>query len=299
MIICCGEALIDMLPRRSTLDEPAFAPHSGGSVFNSAIALGRLGIDVEFFSGLSSDLFGEQLQATLAQSGVGLRYASVCARPTTLAFVRLVDGQASYVFYDEATAGRMLSQADLPDLEDDVEALLFGGISLIPEPCGSTYEALMRREAGQRVTMLDPNLRPAFIPDRESHLARIRRMVAIADIVKISDEDLAWFGEAGETEDIIARWLGLGPRLIVLTQGAQGATAYSSTAKVTVVPKPVAIVDTVGAGDTFMAGFLAAYSRNPADLEDALRRGAAAAAIVCTRKGAHPPTAAEVDALLA
>jgi fructokinase len=301
MIICCGEALIDMLPRKSTLDEPAFAPYSGGAVFNTAIALGRLGIGVEFFSGLSSDLFGEQLQASLAQSGVGFRYASVSARPTTLAFVRLVDGQASYVFYDEATAGRMLSQADLPDLEDDVEALLFGGISLIPEPCGSTYEALMRREAGQRVTMLDPNLRPAFIPDRESHLARIRRMVAMADIVKVSDEDLAWFGEAGAREDIIARWLDLGPRLIVLTQGAGGATAYSRTARVTVVPKPVTIVDTVGAGDTFNAGVLASLQEQKAltktriaslsesEISKALTLGTEVASITVSRAGANPP----------
>ncbi len=301
MIICCGEALIDMLPRQSTLDEPAFAPYSGGAVFNTAIALGRLGIGVEFFSGLSSDLFGEQLQASLAQSGVGFRYASVSPRPTTLAFVRLVDGQASYVFYDEATAGRMLSQADLPDLEDDVEALLFGGISLIPEPCGSTYEALMRREAGRRVTMLDPNLRPAFIPDRESHLARIRRMVAIADIVKVSDDDLAWFGEAGAKEDIIARWLDLGPRLIVLTQGAGGATAYSRAAKVTVIPKPVTIVDTVGAGDTFNAGVLASFQEQKAltkmrianlsedTIHKALTLGTEVASVTVSRAGANPP----------
>ncbi|MDQ2703762.1 MAG: PfkB family carbohydrate kinase, partial [Pseudomonadota bacterium] len=92
MIICCGEALIDMLPRRSTLDEPAFAPYSGGAVFNTAVALGRLGVPVEFFSGLSSDLFGQQLRATLAESKVGSRYAHISARPTTLAFVQLVDG---------------------------------------------------------------------------------------------------------------------------------------------------------------------------------------------------------------
>src|SRR5918994_4606853 len=101
MIICCGEALIDMLPRRSTLDEPAFAPYSGGAVFNSAVALGRLGVPVEFFSGLSSDLFGQQIREVLAASTAGYRYVDVSARPTTLAFVRLTDGHASYTFYDE------------------------------------------------------------------------------------------------------------------------------------------------------------------------------------------------------
>ena len=197
MIVCCGEALIDMLPRETTAGEPALAPYAGGAVFNTAIALGRLGVPVEFFSGLSFDLFGQQLRASLAASHVGSRYAHVSGRPTTLAFVHLVDGHATYVFYDEGTAGRMLTEADLPALGDDVDALLFGAISLIPEPCGGAYEALMKREHARRVMMLDPNIRPDFIPDREKHVGRIRRMMAMADIVKLSDEDLTWFGENG------------------------------------------------------------------------------------------------------
>lgn len=301
MIICCGEALIDMLPRHSTLGEPAFAPYSGGAVFNTAIALGRLGVPVEFYSGLSSDLFGEQLRRTLEESKVGTRYASVSDRPTTLAFVRLVDGHASYVFYDEGTAGRMLSEADLPSFEGKADAMLFGAISLIPEPCGSTYEALMRRECTQRVTMLDPNIRPAFIPDRDRHLARIRRMIAMADILKLSDEDLNWFGETGTPEDIASRWLDLGPKLVVITRGREGATAYSRTHKVTVTPRPVVVVDTVGAGDTFNAGLLASLheqgtltkeriaSLSEGEIRKALELGMAVAAITVSRAGANPP----------
>ncbi len=301
MIICCGEALIDMLPRRSTLDEPAFAPYSGGAVFNTAVALGRLGVPVEFFSGLSSDLFGQQLRATLAESKVGSRYAHISARPTTLAFVQLVDGHASYVFYDEGTAGRMLSGADLPALEGDVDALLFGAISLIPEPCGSAYEALMRREAARRVTMLDPNIRPAFIPDRAKHLARMERMIAMADILKLSDEDLAWFGATGAPEDAIAQWLDLGPKLVVMTGGSKGATGYTKNQRVTVTPKPVTVVDTVGAGDTFNAGILASLheqgalskprlaSLSETEIRDALALGAAAASVTVSRAGANPP----------
>ncbi|MDQ2633098.1 MAG: carbohydrate kinase [Pseudomonadota bacterium] len=301
MIICCGEALIDMLPRRSTLDEPAFAPYSGGAVFNTAVALGRLGVPVEFFSGLSSDLFGQQLRATLAESKVGSRYAHISARPTTLAFVQLVDGHASYVFYDEGTAGRMLSDADLPALEGDVDALLFGAISLIPEPCGSAYEALMRREAARRVTMLDPNIRPAFIPDRAKHLARMERMIAMADILKLSDEDLAWFGATGAPEDAIAHWLDLGPKLVVMTGGSKGATGYTKNQRVTVTPKPVTVVDTVGAGDTFNAGILASLHEQGAlskprlaglsetEIRDALALGAAAASVTVSRAGANPP----------
>ena len=301
MIICCGEALIDMLPRRSEEGEPAFAPYSGGAVFNSAIALGRLGVPVEFFSGLSSDLFGEQLQASLTASKVGSRFAHVSSRPTTLAFVHLVDGHASYVFYDEGTAGRMLSTADLPALGPDVDALLFGAISLIPEPCGSAYEALMAREHGQRVTMLDPNIRPAFIPDRAKHLARISRMIAMADIVKLSDEDLQWFGETGPVEEVVARWLERGPKLIIVTQGSKGATGYTNAHSVTVTPKLVDVVDTVGAGDTFNAGVLAslhdqgALSKDgianltEAAVKEALTLAAKAAAVTVSRAGANPP----------
>ena len=307
MIICCGEALIDMLPRRSTLDEPAFSPYSGGAVFNTAIALGRLGTPVEFFSGLSSDLFGEQLRATLAGSRVGSRYAHISNRSTTLAFVRLVDGQASYLFYDEGTAGRMLSEADLPDFEGNVDALIFGAISLIPEPCGSAYEALMRREADRRVTMLDPNIRPAFIPDRDRHLARIGRMIAMADILKLSDEDVTWFGEAGETDDVISHWLDRGPKFIVVTQGSKGAVGYTKNHKVTVTPKPVTVVDTVGAGDTFNAGILASLhdqgllskerlaALTETEMNAALTLGAAAAAVTVSRAGANPPWRRELD----
>lgn len=301
MIVCCGEALIDMLPRHSTEGEPAFAPYSGGAVFNTAVALGRLGVPVEFFSGLSSDLFGEQLRASLAESKVGSRYAHVSSRPTTLAFVHLVDGHASYVFYDEGTAGRMLSAADLPSFEGNVDAMLFGAISLIPEPCGAAYEALMKREAPKRVTMLDPNIRPAFIPDHERHLERIMRMISMADILKLSDEDLRWFGEEGSFDDIIGRWLKLGPKLIVMTRGSEGAVGYTASHKVSVTPKPVKVVDTVGAGDTFNAGILAslhdqgALSKDhiaklsEAEIRAALELGAAAAAVTVSRAGANPP----------
>lgn len=301
MILCCGEALIDMLPRESTQGEPAFAPYAGGAVFNSAIALGRLGVPTEFFSGLSSDMFGAQLMAALAASQVGTRHAAISARPTTLAFVHLVDGHATYVFYDEGTAGRMLAETELPELSDDIEAMLFGAISLIPEPCGSTYEALMRREHGRRVMMLDPNIRPAFIPDRASHAARIERMMEMADIVKLSDEDLAWFGETSAPEELIASWLRRGPKLIVLTRGSKGAVAFTATRRVEVASQRVAVVDTVGAGDTFNAGLLASLHdqgllRKDAfdDLSEqaihaALDLGTRAAAVTVSRAGANPP----------
>ena len=301
MIVCCGEALIDMLPAVSQAGKAALTPHAGGALFNTSIALGRLGVPVEFFTGLSTDLFGCQLRDALSASRVGLRYARFSARPTTLAFAHIVDGHATYTFYDEGTAGRMLAKADLPALEDGVAAMLFGAVSLISEPCGSTYEALMRREAERRVTMLDPNIRPAFITDRNAYVERVRRMMAHADIVKLSDEDLAWFGEDGNMEEIARRWLDGGPKLVIVTRGSQGAIGYTRHFTVSAAPPPVAVVDTVGAGDTFNAGLLAALHEQGtlgkeaiASLsQEAARRaldlGVRAAAVTVSRAGADPP----------
>ena len=147
MILCCGEALIDMLPRQSTLGENAYAPYAGGAIFNTAIALGRLGMPTGFFTGLSDDMLGDVLRETLAAANVDFSFCAISARPTTVAFVKLVNGSATYAFYDEGTAGRMITTDDMPVLGDDIEAIHFGAISLIPDPCGGTYEALARARA--------------------------------------------------------------------------------------------------------------------------------------------------------
>ncbi|MBJ6132471.1 carbohydrate kinase [Ochrobactrum sp. Q0168] len=306
MILCCGEALIDMLPREAATGETAFVPFAGGSVFNSAIALGRLGVPTGFFSGISSDFFGEVLRDTLARSNVDYSFAAISDRPTTLAFVRLVDGQARYAFYDENTAGRMLSESDMPFVDESIDAMLFGCISLISEPCGSVYEALMTREASKRVMFLDPNIRAGFITDREKHLARMKRMIALADIVKLSDEDLNWFGEHGSHDEIAAEWLKLGPKLIVITKGAHGADAYTAGATVRVPGVKVDVVDTVGAGDTVNAGILVSLHNqgllnkgsiehlNEDQIHSAVALGVRAAAVTVSRAGANPPWAAEM-----
>ncbi|TDX28224.1 carbohydrate kinase family protein [Rhodovulum visakhapatnamense] len=307
MILCAGEALIDMLPRTSTEGEPAFAPHAGGAVFNTAIALGRLGAPTGFLAGLSTDLFGTQLAEALAASGVETGLCLRSDRPTTLAFVTLVDGHARYAFYDEATAGRMLTPADLPALPASVRALFCGGISLMAEPCGSAYEALFLREAGARVTMLDPNIRPGFIADVPAYRARIARMIAAADILKISDEDLHWLEGPGDARDLARGLLTRGPRLVLLTRGAGGADALSAGAECHVPAPPVQVVDTVGAGDTFNAGLLAGLARAGrldrdaladgvpgAELKAALDLAIRAAAVTVARAGANPPWAADL-----
>jgi fructokinase len=307
MILCCGEALIDMLPRETAAGEAAFAPHAGGAVFNTAIALGRLGADTGFFTGLSDDLFGQILADGLTASKVDASLCKRSARPTTLAFVTLEAGQARYAFYDENTAGRMLSPEDLPPLPDRVGALFFGGISLVGDPCGASYEALMLREAGKRVTMIDPNIRPGFITDEPAYRARLARMIAAADIVKLSDEDLRWLQGPGAVEVQARAVLGLGPKLVLITEGARGAHGFSNDQSCFVPAQKVVVADTVGAGDTFNAGVLAALDRAglltkaglaglaAADLSGAVALGIRAAAVTVSRAGANPPWAAELS----
>ena len=306
MILCCGEALIDMLPRTTTAGEAAFAPYAGGSVFNTAVALGRLGRPAGFFSGLSTDMLGEILTASLEAAGVDTGLAARSARPTTVAFVKLAEGQATYAFYDENTAGRLLSPGDLPVLTATVEALFFGGISLVNDPAASTYAALQSREAGTRVTMIDPNIRPGFITDEAAYRARIAGMIAQADIVKLSDEDLSWLEGAGDVAALAQGMLARGPRVVFVTEGARGARAITATQDRFIASAPVRVADTVGAGDTFNAGVLAALhdagaltKRGVAGLSDAtldaaLSLGCRAAAVTVSRPGADPPWAREL-----
>lgn len=307
MILSCGEALIDMLPRTSTLGEAAFAPYAGGAVFNTAIALGRLGAPAGFFSGISTDMLGEILADTLTASKVDISHCARSARPTTVAFVKLVNGQATYAFYDEGTAGRMLAVADLPVLGPEVQALFVGGISLVNDPAASTYEALQAREANARVTMIDPNIRPGFIAGKETeYRARIERMIVRADIVKLSDEDLHWLEGAGDLVALARGILAKGPKIVFITEGAAGARAVTTTQDRFVAAQKVTVVDTVGAGDTFNAGVLAALQAtgaltkarlaavSDAELDAALTLGTRAAAVTVSRAGANPPWAAEL-----
>ena len=307
MILSCGEALIDMLPRTSTQGEACFAPYAGGAVFNTAIALGRLGAPSAFFSGVSNDMLGEILAETLTASKVDTRYLARSDRPTTVAFVKLVNGQATYAFYDEGTAGRMLAIDQLPVLPSDVSTLFFGGISLVNDPAASTYEALQARESIARVTMIDPNIRPGFIAGKEAeYRGRIGRMVAKADIVKLSDEDLHWLEGQGDLTVLARGVVARGPKVVFITEGAKGARAVTATQERTVASQRVTVVDTVGAGDTFNAGVLAALHEFGAltkagvaalsdeTLDAALSLGARAAAVTVSRAGANPPWAHEL-----
>ena len=308
MILCCGEALIDMIPAPTTADRDGFVPYAGGAVFNTSIALGRLGIRTGMLTGLSSDMFGQQLSDALQASHVDTSHVITSARPTTLAFVQLQDGHASYSFFDENSAGRMLSTDDLPEVSGEVSSLYFGGISLACEPGASTYAALLEREGSTRAVMIDPNIRTTFIEDADLYRDRLDRMIALADIVKVSDEDLNWIiPDPLSLDEKIKRVQAKGPSVVILTRGGDGATGFlADGTEVNVPARRVEIVDTVGAGDTFNAGVLAKLSTlgmlqkaelktlSPEAMTEALEYGARVAAVTVSRAGANPPWAEEL-----
>ncbi|KZY52317.1 carbohydrate kinase [Sulfitobacter sp. KE29] len=308
MILCCGEALIDMIPTPTKAGPDGFVPHAGGAVFNTAIALGRLGAQVGMLSGLSSDMFGRLLVDGLKASHVDVSHVVLSDRPTTLAFVRLVGGHATYDFYDENSAGRMITPEDMPALSGEVSALYFGGISLACEPGADAYAELLARNAEGRAVMIDPNIRPGFIKDIERYRQRLDRMLALSDIVKVSDEDLNWINPAPlSLRDKVAELLEKGPSVVILTRGGEGATGYLANGEEVQVPAVKAeIVDTVGAGDTFNAGVLAKMSElrqlhksalgtlAPEVLSEALAYGARVAAVTVSRAGANPPWVEEI-----
>jgi fructokinase len=301
MILSCGEALIDMLPRQTSTGEACYMPVAGGAVYNTAIALGRLGAPSGFFSGISTDFFGDILVKYLGESNVDTKYVVRSDHPETLAFVKLVDGAAQYAFYDEGTSGRLLAQTDIPALDASVSALQFGAISLIPEPCGGTYEEMMRREHKSRVISFDPNIRTSFIKDKPAHRARMERMLGMSDIVKLSDEDLAFFDAGGDFDGFAAKLLSGNAKLVVMTKGPDGAVAIGKSGKVSVPGLKVTVIDTVGAGDTVNAGILAWLHKSEKLTKDALETlsrddtaaalslAVRAAAVTVSRAGANPP----------
>jgi fructokinase len=308
MILCCGEALIDMIPDRTVSGQASYVPCVGGAIFNTAVALGRLGAGVSLLSGVSHDSFGQMLTQALTDNKVGTDLLVRSDRLSTLAVVHLVNGSATYAFYDENSAGRMLDVQDFPPLPSEIEALYFGGISLMAEPGADAYAALLARERAGRVVMMDPNIRPDFISDPAAYRKRLDAMIAMSDIVKVSDEDLEWIVGAQDTLETQARGvLAKGPRFVIVTRGAEGAVIFDAQSKVEVPAERATAVDTVGAGDTFNAGVLARLAQDgqltPAaiagmtaqDMMPALQRGAQVAAVTVSRAGANPPWAAELD----
>ncbi|MET8293024.1 carbohydrate kinase [Streptomyces sp. NPDC005180] len=291
MIVVGGEALIDLVP----VAQPpgALLPRPGGGPYNTALALGRLGAPVAFCSRVSADGFGESLLAGLRAAGVDLSLVQRGPEPTTLAVPSLApDGSASYGFYVEGTADRLF--APPPALPPGARALALGTCSLVLEPGASAYEALLRRESGRGLlTLLDPNIRPALITDPAGYRERFLRLLPYVSVLKLSEEDADWLG--GRPVD----WLAPGPSAVVLTRGAAGLTVWTSDgAEHRAAARPVAVVDTIGAGDTVNAALLhrlaGAADPGAVDWPDILAFAARAAALTCTRAGCEPPYADEL-----
>lgn len=307
MILCCGEALIDMVPAATAEGEACFIPKAGGAVFNTAIALGRLGSGTSLYTGVSADLFGTLLKDTLTASNVGTAHLRTMDADSTLAFVELNGGNATYTFYARNTADTVLTPADLPDVAE-TKALFFGGISLCTDPTASTLQAFMRQQSGTHLTMIDPNIRAAFIKDEATYRARLHDMIGHADILKISDEDLNWL--VPDHTDIPAQLAALtdgAAKLAFVTRGSKGALAFHGTREIAqATATPVTVADTIGAGDTFNAGILhtlevagalnKSFAQNPdtAIIEQALALATRAAGITVSRTGANPPWQAEL-----
>lgn len=312
-ILVCGEALIDLFvgPPEGT-EMPARAV-AGGSPFNVAIGLARLGVRPAFLGGISWDRFGALLADILAREGVDGRFLRRTDRLSTISAVATgPDGQPSYSFHGEGAADRSLTLADLPaELPPNIRALTFGSYTMVVEPVGSAFAALAERETGRRVISADPNLRPTVVGDMERWGRAAERFYRAATLIKASDEDvrIAWGGRLSIAE-AAAYWLGCGARLVVVTEGMQGATAFTAAGSVSVPGRSVLVRDTVGAGDTFHAALLAQLAKTGrlhpdaiaalelAAIAELLAYATAAAAITVTRRGADLPTAADVEASL-
>ncbi|MFD9441679.1 carbohydrate kinase [Streptomyces sp. NPDC060006] len=302
MIVVAGEALIDLVPmERGAL--AGLAPRRGGGPYNTAVALGRLGSPTAFCSRVSNDAFGEALVGGLREAGVDVSSVQRGAEPTTLAVASIAaDGSAGYSFYVEGTADRLFSAPS--QLPDGTRAVSFGTCSLVLEPGASAYEKLMRSASAQGVfTALDPNIRAGLIPDPDAYRARFKSWLQSVSLLKLSEEDARWLGGTPR------EWLAAGPSAVVVTRGGDGLTAFTPDGGEYSVPgERVDVVDTIGAGDTVNAALLhglaardALSGAGPAGLGaggwgELLRFAARAAAVTCSRAGAEPPYAHEVDA---
>jgi fructokinase len=295
-ILVGGEALYDLVID----DAGALTGHPGGGPFNTARTIGRLRQPVAFLGRLSTDRLGATHERMLADDGVDLGCVVRTAEPTTLALASLdAIGAASWSFYATGTAAAGLTPQDaLAALPQRVAALHVGTLGLVLEPLATALEAVVQRLAGETLVVVDPNCRPQVIDDPQAFRARLERVLAFADLVKVSEEDLAWL-DPGRSRPAAAReLLERGPRAVLLTRGPDGATVITARADTPIAPVPTEVVDTIGAGDAFGGAFLAwwiSHGLGSADLaQDALVVEAAEFAVVVAARtvaqaGASPP----------
>ncbi|MGJ7562426.1 carbohydrate kinase family protein [Variovorax sp. GB1R11] len=309
-IALTGEALIDFTA--SEAGTLAFLGHEGGSPLNTAVACARLGQPTGFFTQLSTDLFGERLMGFLQSNGVDTSFVLRSNAPSTLAFVERTPQTNRYAFYTQGSADATWAPEPLPQLPADCRFLHFGSISLLQQPAATRITDLITANKGRCVIVFDPNVRPSLIADMVGYRARVTGWFALADLVKLSDEDAELLAPGQPVDALAADILKAGARAVIVTRGGHGATLWrTGHAPMAVAAPRVQVVDTIGAGDTFTAGLsvslLAHGVERPAQLgelgdeawREVMRFAATAAALNCAREGADPPTLAAVHIALA
>lgn len=299
VIAVVGEALVDLVVDA----DGAVTAALGGAPVNTSRACGRLGSDVSYGGAISVDRFGCMLAAQLTADNVGLDLVERCEEPTTLAVAELdARGTASYRFYVDGTSAPSYTTK----LEDRRPAWLFaGGLGLLFEPMADTIEAMLEERPADCAVMVDVNCRPRVVSDLERYVSRLQRVFGHADIVKVSDEDLAFLRPGADPLDAARAVLGRGVSAVLVTAGA-GSVHVLTAAGETELPVPrVDVVDTIGAGDSFSGGFLASWSGTTRSLEQlatlehlvpAVEAAILVAGVTCTRRGADPPWRHELPA---
>ncbi|MEU6511662.1 carbohydrate kinase [Streptomyces sp. NPDC046942] len=299
-----GEALIDLVQ----LDAPGdYRARPGGSPFNVAVGLARLGHRTALMARLADNTFGRMLRTHAAAEGIDLTYAPAAAEPTTLAVVSMdAAGRASYDFYLDGTADWQWTEAETALVPRDTAVLHFGSVASWTSPAAERIDSAVRRLRAEGTALIsyDPNVRPALLGDPERGRRAVEGSVGTAHLVKASREDVEWLYPDTPIERIAAHWLELGALLVVITDGPDGAHAFHARAGSLSRPgRKVAVVDTVGAGDAFTAGLLGALARHglhipqqlaaadPGVLRIAVDDAVLVSALTCERLGADPPTA--------
>lgn len=309
MIIVCGEALFDVFSDGGTATGFALSARVGGSPFNLAIGLARLGQRPMFFGGLSADMFGRKLADTLEREGVDISGAPRPDAATALVTIDIdVAGVPAYTLYGSQTAERCVTAADLARVPPDAEAIHVGSYCMAVEPVASTLRVLVTRQHGRSLIAFDPNVRLTIQPDREVWTGAVAWMLPMTDLLKISDEDIGQLYPGMSPLSFIDMALKAGVALVVVTRGGEGVLAATARLVLELPAVKVDVIDTVGAGDTFQAALLSHLREHGLLTRDALRRldapslhaalgfAGRAAAITCSRRGADMPRLEEVRA---
>jgi len=307
MFVVCGEALMDVYMGESTPTGLRLDARIGGSPLNVAQGLARLARPAAFLSTLSTDAIGERLLASLVAEGVDTSLVLRSDAPSTLSVVSIdATGVPRYDFHGNGAADRQLTPGTLPALPAQTRVLQFGSYALVVEPVGSTLRALAASARARCLIAYDPNVRLNVEPDIDRWRQVVEDMVSLAHLVKVSEEDLALLYPGESPEQVAPRWLKRGAALVVVTRGGAGSSAWTSNAHAKAPSKPVKVIDTVGAGDTFQAALLTWLDDHDAlapaalttladgQLDALLRFAAQAAAITCSRRGADMPRRCEL-----